>query len=92
MQKLQQSYAMYFNAKYGEKIKEGKKGPIFEGRFKALEVHDEEYFHNLIWYIENNAVKHDIVDSSEEWSWQSETASSNSSSNLISDDFDPYFE
>ena len=96
MQKLQQAYAMYFNAKYGDTIKNGKKGPIFEGRFQAIEVYDEEYFQNLIYYIENNSVRHGLVDDSRNWGWRSDTASSNSSSNLNqtwnTDDFDPYFE
>ena len=71
MKSVQQSYAMFFNVKYGEKVKQGKKAPIFEGRFKAKLVQDGEYLEALKNYIEQNAVKHEIVKKPEEWNWSS---------------------
>jgi len=71
MQKLQQAYAAFFNAKYGESVKKGLKGPVFEGRFKAKAVEDEDYLYHLRRYIEWNAVKHEMVDKPEEWLYSS---------------------
>ncbi len=91
MQKVQQSYAVFFNHKYGESIKQGKKGPVFEGRFKAKIVEDDDYFYRLKQYIEWNAVKHEIVDKPEEWGYSSYSKDSNPDWDL-EDEFNPYFE
>ncbi|MCF7917411.1 hypothetical protein K9L27_00165 [Candidatus Gracilibacteria bacterium] len=64
---LQQSYAAFFNAKYGKTIKKGLKSPVFEGRFQAREITDEAYLSWLKTYIEYNPVKHELVDTSEQW-------------------------
>ncbi len=74
MQKIQQSYALYFNKEYGDSVKKGLKSPVFEGRFKAKEVLDEAYLVQLVTYIEHNAVKHELVKKIEDWpytSWES---------------------
>ncbi len=93
MQKLQQSYATFFNAKYGESVKKGLKGPIFEGRFKAKPVEDEDYLYHLKRYIEWNAVKHDIVDKPEEWTYSSYAPKMYEEGPCFEkSEFDPYFE
>lgn len=51
MQKLQQSFAMYSNIKYR------RRGPLFNGRFKAKSVTDMEYYLEIQKYIANNPVK-----------------------------------
>lgn len=71
MNRVQQAYAMYFNARHGESVKPGLKLPVFEGRFKAKSVDSEEYLAQLQVYIEHNAVKHELVDRSEDWPWTS---------------------
>lgn len=71
MQKLQQSYAMYFTKRYGDSVKKGLKMPVFEGRFQAREVLDEAYLGQLVVYIEHNAVKHEIVNDVKDWSYSS---------------------
>lgn len=71
MQKLQQSYALYFNNRHGETVKPGLKMPVFEGRFKAKEVLDEAYLSQLVTYVEQNAVKHDLVDDIKDWPYSS---------------------
>lgn len=77
MNRIQQAYAMYFNSKYAESVKQGKKAPVFEGRFKAKEITDEEYLARVTFYIRHNAVKHEIVDRVEDWPWAGSTKSEN---------------
>lgn len=75
MRKIQQAYAMYFNSRYKELVKKGKKGPVFEGNFKAKEITDEEYLAQVSYYIRHNAVKHGIVEDIREWTWAGATVS-----------------
>ncbi len=91
MQKLQQSYAAFFNSKYRETIKKGLKAPVFEGRFKAKIVEDDDYFYQLKQYIEWNAVKHEIVEKPEEWEYSSYYPDLSMEWHE-KDEFDPYFE
>ncbi len=51
MQKLQQSYATYFNIKYR------RRGPLFEGRFQAKVIDTIDYFIDIQKYISNNPIK-----------------------------------
>ncbi len=51
MQKLLQSFAMYFNIKYQ------RRGPVFDSRFKAKAVTELEYLRIIEAYIANNPVK-----------------------------------
>jgi nitrate reductase assembly molybdenum cofactor insertion protein NarJ len=73
MNRVQQAYAMYFNAKYVELVKQGKKAPVFEGRFKAKEITDQDYLAQVSYYIRHNAVKHGVVENVEEWPWAGST-------------------
>jgi len=52
--KLQQSHAMYFKYKYS------KKGPLFQGRFNAKPVIDDQYLIQLLHYIHRQPSHHDI--------------------------------
>lgn len=104
MQKLQQAYAMFFNTKYGDKVKKGQKAPVFEGRFGAREITDDEYLEQVAQYIRDNAVHHELVENVEDWVWAgadlkfgqssgsvlSDSFSSPNSKNL--ENFDPGFE
>jgi len=92
MQKLQQAYAAFFNTKYGESIKEGKKGPVFEGNFKAKLVEDENYLLQIKQYIEWNAVKHGIVDKPSEWEYTSFIPGAVDLEPMVGLEFNPYFE
>ncbi len=51
MQKLGISYAMYFNQKY-ERV-----GSLFQGRFKAVLIENDDYLMHLSRYIHLNPVK-----------------------------------
>ena len=51
MQKLLQSFAMYFNIKYQ------RRGPVFDSRFKAKVITELDYLRTIEKYIANNPVK-----------------------------------
>ncbi len=92
MRKFQQAYAVFFHAKYRESVKKGKKGPVFEGNFKAKVVEDDDYLLKLKQYIEWNAVKHQIVDKPEEWEYSSYTPKKYEAPLFEGLEFNPYFE
>lgn len=73
MHRIQLAYAMYFNSKYKELVKQGKKGPVFEGNFRSKEITDEEYLAQVAYYIRHNAVKHEIVEDVRDWVWAGAT-------------------
>ena len=86
---------MYFNAKYADSIKQGKKAPVFEGRFKAKIITDEDYLARVAYYIRYNAVKHEIVEKVMDWPWAGSTASEDFPAmdyTGIDAEFDPGFE
>ena len=93
LNRIQQAYAMYFNAKYGPQVKPGLKAPVFEGRFKAKAVDSEDYLGQLQVYIEHNAVKHELVDRAEDWPWTSYQSSPGSKARAwkADDNFNPVF-
>ncbi len=95
MRKIQVSYAMYFNSKYKELVKQGKKSPVFEGRFKAKEIIGEDYLAQVAYYIRHNALKHGIVDNVRDWEWAGATESSDFPAMEyvgLASEFDPGFE
>lgn len=52
------AYARYYQTRY-----QMDKGRVyFENRFKCKEINDEEYLQQCICYVENNPIKHNIVD------------------------------
>ena len=58
---FQGSYAKYFN------IKNERKWQVFEWRFKAKLIDNEEYFEKCMAYVNFNPVKHWIIDKIEDW-------------------------
>ncbi len=76
----------YFNQKYV------RKGALFGNRFKTRTVEDDDYLHQLKYYIEHNAVKHEIVEKPEEWAYSSYSSKSTPGLILDIEKFDPYFE
>ena len=50
LQKFNTGYAMYFNEKYK------RVGPLFQGRFKAVHVEDNEYLKTIFVYIHTNPI------------------------------------
>ncbi len=57
MKRVQWAYATRFRIKYPSEFKQ----PVFEWRFKAILIEDEEYLNKCLSYVNFNAVKHDIV-------------------------------
>lgn len=62
---LDTSYATYFNTKR-KRI-----GPLYQGRFKAILVQQDEYLHYLSRYIHLNPVRTNIIEDPIEYHWSS---------------------
>jgi len=52
---LQRVYSQYFNKKYR------RRGSLYEGRFWAEEIVDEDHYYNVMAYILRNPGKHKMV-------------------------------
>ncbi len=65
MHYLNTSYAAYFNTKHK------RVGPLYQGRFKAVLVQEDEYLHYLSCYIHLNPVRAGIVKSPEAYPYSS---------------------
>lgn len=65
MHYLGTSYAIYFN------IKRKRPGPLYQGRYKAVLVEEDEYLHHLSRYIHLNPVRAKIVKDPMEYRWSS---------------------
>lgn len=62
---VQMTYAKYFNKKYG------RKGQLFEGRYRCVEIKDQKHLINLINYLMQNPVKAGLVKRPEDWPYLS---------------------
>jgi len=74
MRKLQQSYAMYFKTKYkaiSPDLKLLNFPQLFEWRFKAKLVDNDDYLEKVATYIVLNPIKHWLVDKIQDWDWTS---------------------
>jgi len=67
MHYINASYASYFNAK------RKRSGPLYQGRFKAILVEQDEYLHVLSRYIHLNPVRANIVEDPKDYPWSSYT-------------------
>lgn len=65
MGRILNSYARYFNTKYK------RKGPLWEGRFKGIQVETTEQLYHLTRYIHLNPVTAYLVEKPEEWKFSS---------------------
>ncbi|MFH1798467.1 MAG: transposase [Candidatus Omnitrophota bacterium] len=65
MCRILQGYSTYFNRKHG------RKGPLWESRFKTVLVRSQEQFSHLTRYIHLNPVTSYLVDKPEDWSFSS---------------------
>lgn len=65
MKYLASCYAIYFNRKYAYT------GHLFEGRYKACLVRDDDYFLQTSRYIHLNPVKAKMVEHPEDYPWSS---------------------
>jgi putative transposase len=62
---LTQSYTTWFNRKY-KKI-----GHLWQGRFKSMVVHKDEYFLDCLHYIEVNPARKGLVSAPLDYLWSS---------------------
>ena len=46
-------------------------GHLYQGRFKSFPVQTDEYFYQVVRYVERNALRANLVSSAEEWRWSS---------------------
>jgi REP element-mobilizing transposase RayT len=65
MHYINSSYAIYFN------IKRRRSGPLYQGRFKAFLVQQDEYLHYLSCYVHLNPVRAGLVKSPGEYAFSS---------------------
>lgn len=65
VQQAHHSYARYFNSTYGFS------GHLFENRFFANLLGEDDYIMNAILYVEQNPVRAKIVDRPEKYLWSS---------------------
>jgi REP element-mobilizing transposase RayT len=65
MHSLTTSYVVYFNSKYK------KKGHLFEGRYKHIEITTDEYLVHLSRYIHLNPSSAGLVKTPENYPWSS---------------------
>lgn len=62
---IQLVYAKYSNKKYG------RKGQLYDGRYRCKEIKTMEYMLYLVKYLSNNPVKAGLVKKSEDWKYLS---------------------
>ena len=69
---VSQRFSNLFNA-YTKAFnkREGRHGSLFERPFKRIEVANEAYLRQLVYYIHSNPVKHGFVDDMLHWPWSS---------------------
>lgn len=65
MRQLLNSYAKYFNTKHKHS------GPLFENRFRAIQIESDEQFVHVSRYIHINSIVSHIADSLENYPWSS---------------------
>jgi len=65
MHYLNTSYAVYYNTKHR------RVGPLYQGRYKAILVEEDEYLHHLSRYIHLNPVRAKMVEDPVEYKWSS---------------------
>ena len=65
MKRINSRYVSWYNTKY-DRI-----GPLFQGRFKSLNIEDDRYLLSVLRYIHLNPVKANLVESPEDYFWSS---------------------
>lgn len=46
-------------------------GPLYQGRYKCFPVQTEDYFYQVVRYVERNALRANLVERAESWRWSS---------------------
>lgn len=70
MRDLNGGYSKAFN------LRHGRRGALFESRYRDWIIRDEEHFANTVRYIEENAVACGLAPSVDDWLWTTANKSS----------------
>jgi putative transposase len=70
MRTLNGGYSKAFNARHG------RRGALFESRYRDWTIRDEDHFRKTVRYIEENPVAAGIVETVDEWIWTTANESS----------------
>ena len=46
-------------------------GHVYQGRYKSFPVESDEYFYQVLRYVERNALRANLVQQAEQWRWSS---------------------
>ena len=46
-------------------------GHLYQGRYKCFPVETEDYFYQVVRYVERNALRASLVERAESWRWSS---------------------
>lgn len=46
-------------------------GPLYQGRYKSFPIQTEDYFYQVVRYVERNALRANLVERAEQWRWSS---------------------
>lgn len=46
-------------------------GHLYQGRFKSFPVQTEDYFYQVVRYVERNALRANLIQKAEDWPWSS---------------------
>jgi putative transposase len=46
-------------------------GPLYQGRYKSFPVQTDDYFYQVLRYVERNALRANLVERAEQWRWSS---------------------
>ena len=46
-------------------------GHVYQGRYKSFPIETDEYFYQVVRYVERNALRANLVDSADRWRWSS---------------------
>lgn len=68
MQRLNGAYASAFNARYR------RDGHLFQRRFEAWAIEDDEYLEEAIQYVRNNPVRAGLCSRADAWPWSGDQA------------------
>ncbi|MEP6502347.1 MAG: transposase [Betaproteobacteria bacterium] len=65
MHRVNSIFSLTFNQRHG------RRGQVFDGRFKALHVDRDAYLLEVCRYVDLNPVRAGLVESPEQWAWSS---------------------
>jgi putative transposase len=85
---IYQQFSNFFNA-YSKSFnkRESRHGALFERPFRRKLINDEKYLKNLILYIYQNPINHNVVDTIKDYSWSSYKSIISSKATKIRRDF-----